>query len=63
MEKRNYGSAKRKTSDKLNQESTEVRTARSADLGKYGDTDTRKFENPLKPLMMEEEKKDRRFWS
>lgn len=39
-------------------ESTDVRTARSADLGKYGDTDTRKFENPLKPLMTEEEKKD-----
>lgn len=39
-----------------NHESTETRTARSADLGKYGDTDTRKFENPLKPLMTEEEK-------
>lgn len=42
MEKRNYGSAKRKTTDKRNQESTE----------------TRKFEGALKPLMTEEEKKD-----
>ena len=41
-----------------NHESTETRTARSADLGKYGDTDTRKFENPLKPLMTEAEKKE-----
>ena len=46
---------KKGTTNKRNQESTEVRTARSADLGKYGDTDTRKFENPLRPLMSEEE--------
>ena len=49
---------KKGTTNKRNQESTEVRTARSADLGKYGDTDTRKFENPLRPLMSEDEKKD-----
>ena len=52
-EKKTY---KKETTKKRNQESTEVRTARSADLGKYGDTDTRKFENPLKPLMTETEK-------
>ena len=51
--KRKYGDT-----ESRNQGSTETRTARSADLGKYGDTDTRKFENPLKPLMTEDEKKD-----
>ena len=63
-ELRRYGDAKRGDSDSRNQESTEVRK-RSAwnngtkESGNYGkesvDPENRKFENPLKPLMTEED--------
>lgn len=41
---------------------TEKRTYGKKDFWKDGDTDTRKFENPLKPLMSEAEKENR-YWS
>lgn len=50
MEKRNYGSGKpRKYGSTKHGD---------ADTRKDGESDTRRFNNPVKPLMMEEEKKD-----
>ena len=50
MEKRNYGSGKPRKYGSTKRG--------DADTRKDGESDTRRFNNPVKPLMMEEEKKD-----
>ena len=56
MEKRNYGSSKAAKS--YSSKKKDSRKYESKDLRKDGDTETRKFEGELKPLMTEDEKKD-----
>ena len=55
MEKRNYGSSKAAKS--YSSKKKDSRKYESKDLRKDGDTETRKFEGELKPLMTEDEKK------